>query len=132
MTACFVYRISPETASAQWEEIGACVAKAGIRKLVLYNSHGGNHALAEVVARRLRLEHGMIAALALNLAMDDGTTPLHIAVKYGYEGCAAVLIQAGADVHRCTDMGKTPIKLAMFTKHEGIVKLLRQLGARDD
>ena len=54
MTACFVYRISPETASAQWEEIGACVAKAGIRKLVLYNSHAVNLALVDVVAPRLR------------------------------------------------------------------------------
>ena len=81
--------ISPETASAQWEEIGACVAKAGIRKLVLYNSHGGNHALAEVVARRLRLEHGMIAALALNLAMDDGCAAKHFPkdeLRFGIHG----------------------------------------------
>ena len=70
--------VSPETAQTQWEEIGACVARAGIRKLILYNSHGGNHALAEVVARRLRLRHRMIAALALNLAMD-------------VDGCAASL-----------------------------------------
>ncbi|ACO65121.1 predicted protein [Micromonas commoda] len=70
--------IAPETAAKQWEEIGACVARAGIRKLILYNSHGGNHALAEVVARRLRLRHRMIAALALNLAMDD-------------DGCAGAL-----------------------------------------
>lgn len=70
--------VSPETAATQWEEIGACVARAGIRKLILYNSHGGNHALAEVVARRLRLKHRMIAALALNLALD-------------VDGCAASL-----------------------------------------
>ena len=73
--------IAPETAATQWEEIGACVARAGIRKLILYNSHGGNHALAEVVARRLRLRHRMIAALALNLAMDD-------------DGCAASMFPA--------------------------------------
>ena len=73
--------IAPETAASQWEEIGACVARAGIRKLILYNSHGGNHALAEVVARRLRLRHRMIAALALNLAMDD-------------DGCAGSLFPA--------------------------------------
>ena len=43
--------ISSETAAAAWAEIGSCVHRAGFRKLVLYNSHGGNHALAEVVAR---------------------------------------------------------------------------------
>eukprot|EP00227_Mantoniella_beaufortii_P011856 CAMPEP_0197583006 /NCGR_PEP_ID=MMETSP1326-20131121/6048_1 /TAXON_ID=1155430 /ORGANISM="Genus nov. species nov., Strain RCC2288" /LENGTH=572 /DNA_ID=CAMNT_0043147165 /DNA_START=446 /DNA_END=2164 /DNA_ORIENTATION=- len=62
--------MKPETAAAVWTEVGACVARAGIRKIVLYNSHGGNHALAEVVARRLRLEHDMVAVLALNLGMD--------------------------------------------------------------
>jgi len=60
--------LSAETAAATWTELGACVARSGIRKLVLYNSHGGNHALAEVVARRLRLEHGMLVILAMNLA----------------------------------------------------------------
>ena len=64
--------LRPETAAATWAEIGACVARAGINKLILYNSHGGNHALAEVVARRLRLEHDMVAVLALNLACFDG------------------------------------------------------------
>ena len=60
--------LSAETAAAAWEDLGSCVAREGVRKLVLYNSHGGNHALAEVVARRLRKEHGMLAVLAMNLA----------------------------------------------------------------
>ena len=62
--------LKPETAAAVWAEVGACVARAGIRKIILYNSHGGNHAVAEVVARRLRVEHHMVAVLALNLGMD--------------------------------------------------------------
>ena len=43
-------QVSAETAAATWVEIGGCVARTGVRKLVLYNSHGGNQALAEVVA----------------------------------------------------------------------------------
>ena len=35
---------------------------------MLYNSHGGNQALAEVVARRLRAKHGMLVVLAMNLS----------------------------------------------------------------
>jgi len=72
------------------------------------------------------------AGADVNLARDDGTTPLHMAARYGYEGCAAVLIHAGADVHRRTNTGTTPIKLAIDNEHEKIAKLLRQLGARDD
>ena len=66
-------QVSAETAAATWVEIGGCVARTGVRKLVLYNSHGGNHALAEVVARRLRHKHGMLCVLAMNLS--QGITP---------------------------------------------------------
>ncbi len=40
---------------ALWTEIGESVARAGLRKLVMVNSHGGNAALLEVVARELRV-----------------------------------------------------------------------------
>ncbi|CAK0908746.1 unnamed protein product [Prorocentrum cordatum] len=86
--------VSAETAAATWAEIGACVAKAGVRKLLLYNSHGGNHALAEVVARRLRLDHGMLVAVAMNLAqgMAPGGSVAALfpedEVRYGIHGGA--------------------------------------------
>jgi creatinine amidohydrolase len=52
--------ISAETLTRLWFEIGQSVARAGIRKLVLFNSHGGQQALLDVVARALRLEHEMM------------------------------------------------------------------------
>ena len=68
----------------------------------------------------------------MNLARPDGVTPLHMAANNGHEGCAAVLIQAGADIHRRTEMGNTSIKFAINSKNEKIAKMLRHLGARDD
>jgi creatinine amidohydrolase len=56
--------LAPETVIAAWTDIGASVARAGVRKLVLINSHGGNTAVLDVVARRLRIEHGMLAVTA--------------------------------------------------------------------
>lgn len=53
--------ISPETIIRAWTEIGASVARAGVRKLILMNSHGGNTAVLDVVARTLRVRHGMLA-----------------------------------------------------------------------
>ncbi|MFN3641904.1 MAG: creatininase family protein [Gemmobacter sp.] len=50
-----------DTAMRVWLEIGASVARAGVRRLVLVTSHGGNAAAMEVVARQLRLRHGMLA-----------------------------------------------------------------------
>jgi len=52
--------LSPETALRLWEEVADGVARAGIRKLVLCNSHGGQSQLLDIVGRRLRRKHGML------------------------------------------------------------------------
>lgn len=43
-----------------WMDLGACVANAGIKKLVLFNSHGGQVSVMDIVARDLRVKHDMI------------------------------------------------------------------------
>src|SRR5579864_5094955 len=53
--------LSAATAIAAWTEIGESLARAGLRKLVLVTSHGGNVAAMEVVARELRTRLGMLA-----------------------------------------------------------------------
>lgn len=44
-----------------WTELGASVARAGVRKLVVVNSHGGNEEIMGIVARELRVRFGMLA-----------------------------------------------------------------------
>jgi creatinine amidohydrolase len=56
--------IAAETAIAAWTEIGESLARAGVRKLVILNSHGGNVALLDTVARNLRVRAGMLAVPA--------------------------------------------------------------------
>jgi creatinine amidohydrolase len=53
--------LSPQTALAAFIEIGESVARAGIRKFVFINSHGGNVALIDLAARQLRVKHGVLA-----------------------------------------------------------------------
>jgi creatinine amidohydrolase len=53
--------LSAATAIAAWTELGESLARAGIRKLVLVTSHGGNSAAMELVARDLRARLGMLA-----------------------------------------------------------------------
>jgi creatinine amidohydrolase len=53
--------LSPEVAVKAWTEIGASVARTGLRKLILFNAHGGNSAVIDLVARELRAHHGMMA-----------------------------------------------------------------------
>ena len=52
---------SATTAIAAWTELGESLARAGLRKLVLVTSHGGNVAAMELVARDLRTRLGMLA-----------------------------------------------------------------------
>lgn len=49
-----------ETVIATWTAIGAGVARAGVRKLLLFNAHGGQASLLDIVARELRMRHGLI------------------------------------------------------------------------
>ena len=49
-----------ETVVRTWVELGECVARAGVRKLVLFNSHGGQVSLMDVVARELRQRCNLI------------------------------------------------------------------------
>ena len=49
------------TALAAWTEIGLSVARAGVRKIAVVNSHGGNLDLVSILARELRVRAGMLA-----------------------------------------------------------------------
>ena len=66
--------LSAETMIAVLRETGASVARAGVRKLVFLNAHGGNVSTIDVVARDLRVDRAMLA-FAVNwfgLGMPEG------------------------------------------------------------
>jgi creatinine amidohydrolase len=50
-----------ETALKTWMALGMSVARAGLRKLVMVTSHGGNSAAMSLVAQDLRAHHGLLA-----------------------------------------------------------------------
>ncbi|ACK50130.1 Creatininase [Methylocella silvestris BL2] len=56
--------LSAATAIRAWTEIAESVRRAGCRKLVLLNSHGGNSAILNVIAHDLRARLGMLAVMA--------------------------------------------------------------------
>lgn len=55
--------VSAETLMRMVAEIGASVARAGLRKLLLFNSHGGQPAVLDIAAQALRADHAMIAVV---------------------------------------------------------------------
>ena len=52
--------LKAETVLRQWTELGECVAASGVKKLVLFNAHGGQVGLMDVVARDLRARLGLL------------------------------------------------------------------------
>ena len=64
--------LSPQTVMQLWCELGACVARAGVKKLLMFNAHGGHVGLMDVVARELRAQHGLIVYSSswYNLPLD--------------------------------------------------------------
>jgi len=52
--------LSPATVIALWTEIGECVARAGVKKLLLFNGHGGQVSVMDIVARELRTRCDLI------------------------------------------------------------------------
>ncbi|CAN1563112.1 actino_creatin, creatinine amidohydrolase family protein, mycofactocin system [Rhabdaerophilaceae bacterium] len=54
--------LTAQTLISAWTEIGESVARAGLRKLVMVNSHGGNVEVQGIVARELRVRFQMLVA----------------------------------------------------------------------
>lgn len=53
--------LTAETALKIWVEIGLSVARAGVKKIVIVNSHGGNLDLISILSRELRVQANMLA-----------------------------------------------------------------------
>ena len=65
--------LKPETLLRLWSDIGESVARAGVRKLLIFNSHGGHAGIMDLVARdlRSRLDLLVYSASWFNLPLLD-------------------------------------------------------------
>lgn len=52
--------LAPETALALLLDVAAGVARAGVRKFVILNGHGGHVGLLDVATRSMRVQHGLL------------------------------------------------------------------------
>jgi creatinine amidohydrolase len=53
--------LSHDTLINVWLDIGTSVHRAGIERLLIFNSHGGQPQIVDIVCRELRVRHGMLA-----------------------------------------------------------------------
>lgn len=66
--------LSMDTIVGLWTDIAESVARAGVRKLVILNSHGGQPQVAQIVAREMRVRRRMLVVCAnsFDLGMPEG------------------------------------------------------------
>ena len=79
--------LSAETLIAVLTDIGRSVARAGVRRLVILNSHGGQPQVVDIVCRRLRAD-GMFAVgcMASHLGLPPSVTLSQNEQRYGIHG----------------------------------------------
>ena len=106
-----------ETVIATWVQIGECVAAAGVRKLLLFNAHGGQVSLLDIVARELRTRAGMLVygCSWWNLPLGDGVEGLFSADEHRFGVHAGeietslmlALAAHSVDLQQARDFGST-------------------------
>jgi creatinine amidohydrolase len=77
--------LSPQTLIQTWCDIGQSVLRAGFKKLLLLNAHGGNVSLMDIVARELRV-HGLLVYSCswYNLPIDAAVMSLFSAKEHRF------------------------------------------------
>ncbi len=72
---------------AAWTQIGGSLAAAGLRRLVVFNTHGGQGALVDLLAQELRRRYGMLVVRAnyWRFGVPDGWLPER-ELRYGLHG----------------------------------------------
>jgi len=78
--------LGAEVLAQMWFELGTCVARAGFRRLLFLNGHGGQVALMETVARDLRVELGLLTLSSswFSLPMADEVKALFSAEEHRF------------------------------------------------
>ena len=107
-----------ETALQSWLAIGDSVASAGVRKLVMVTSHGGNSAAMSLVAQELRARHRMLAVTTSwsRFGVPDGLFTAE-EIRHGVHGGAietSIMLAAWPDQVRSDKIAAfTPSSVAM-------------------
>jgi creatinine amidohydrolase len=78
-----------EIALNTWMALGTSVARAGVKKLVMVTSHGGNSAAMSLVAQDLRAQHGLLVVTTgwSRFGAPDGSFPAD-ELRHGIHGGA--------------------------------------------
>jgi creatinine amidohydrolase len=121
--------IAPPTLLSVWLDVGRSVARAGLRKLLILNTHGGQKSLVDLAAVQLRAELGMLVVRGNYFALgappglfDEREVALGI---HGGELETSLLLHIRPDLVRSDaleDFGGLPAELAEREELLGVEK----------
>lgn len=112
-----------------WTELGASVARTGIRKIVVITSHGGNEEIMGIVTREMRVRFNMLAVKSswMRFGLPDGLYS-DFEVRHGIHGGdyeTSLMLHFRPDL---VDMSKARNFSSRFTDAEEVFDLLRPTG----
>jgi creatinine amidohydrolase len=122
--------LSYDTLTRVWFELGESVHRAGCRKIIFFNSHGGQPQIAQIVCRELRVKLGMLAVDCMwSRTIDKSDLFVASELKHGIHGGeveTSIMLHLRPDL---VDMGlaKNFAPLSLLMEREG--SLLTPEGA---
>ncbi len=120
---------SAEQLISLWTAIGEGVHRAGLRKIVFLNAHGGQPQVMEIVARELRVRYSMMAVSSSwwHMGFPEGLIPPD-EQRHGIHGG---LVETSMMLHLKPDLVKTELAAdfrPVMADMEGEYRRLRHLG----
>jgi creatinine amidohydrolase len=121
--------LSAATLIEAWTELGASVARTGVKKLLVINSHGGNEEIMGIVTRELRVRFGMLAVKTSwqRFGRPDGMYP-ELVDRHGIHGGdveTSLMLHFRPDL---VDMTKAENFVSGVARAEQEFELLRHTG----
>jgi creatinine amidohydrolase len=110
--------LPPDVAIRSWTALGESLARAGVRKLVMVSSHGGNSAAMSLVAQDLRARLGLLAVTTAwsRFGMPDGlfaADEIHHGIHGGAIETSIMLAACSAQVRADQIKNFEPRSIAM-------------------
>jgi creatinine amidohydrolase len=121
--------LEPETLRRLWTEIAESVHRVGIRKLVIYNTHGGQRPIMDIVARDLRVRLSMLVVVVNQFSLYPRDLFPADEMKYGIHGGSletSVMLHLHADL---VDMNKAQNFRPLMKDLEGDFQYLGVTGS---
>lgn len=109
-----------ETLLHSWMEIGDSVARAGLKKLVFFNAHGGQPQIMEICCRELRIKHKMLTVGCSGWSF--GTPESEVTADERRHGIHAGQVETSIMLHLRPDL----VKMEKAQNFDGLLAEMEQ------